>query len=1574
MAVLHGNRDLGHDTGEKSVTLSLQAEAVMRGERSVPAVIDKITGRTWQWLRLLLSLMIGLASLLSGLPAVARPPAPTAAPVSAGGGWGSGGAGTTLYSTPVEGCYAQMLRYDASATFKPPVRVSNTKYACKWTNSNFNPNSSEFFCRSGYAYYAPGQCLAKKPLAEQCCEDGATREPSAPPSPSTPHPVSIGSGAKTWAEEDYTSEDGLLTVQRNYRSRLRGAERISFKEPDRFGAHWQGTIPGPLVFGTSAESEVEYLSEYGGLSAFVSTTDPADMTFKANSAMASEHRLKLEIVAAVPVGMGRKDFIETAPVSAAGAGEFRVEFPNGDYTLYRRPTASANDVGVRNAVPVEHGKASGYKQYFDYDGDSPVPYRLRDSFGRQIGIQWDVTNDIPNRLGVSERAIKKLTLPDSSYLEYDYDDGIGKPNPLGIASTSGASGGSISFVYGATVYSKTRLRTVKRKSAAGATLWSRKYLYEDTVFPFALSGIEDSDGRRLTTYTYDAQGDVLSTESAGGADRHEFTRTQPSATRLVRTVKGPLGHVATYEFDIPATIKRYSIAKLLSVKGAANGSVAADEVVYSYSGNRIASVTDRRGTVSALTNDPTFGRPTLVKDAAGNVAEQQTGITWHPVWDLPVSEQRDGLRIDNGYDAQGRLTSTTATDTTTHSVPYATAGEARTTSYSWTAQGKLEQINNPLSPDALGRDDTTTFGYDTSGNLTSVTNALGHITSFAGHDANGRPASMTDANNVITAFGYDLLGRMTSVAVKHPSTASLDAVTSLEYDGEGRVTGITLPQTAKLIVDYSVIGRVTALRSGDGERIDFVYDRMGNVTQRTVKRSNGSATLSIKASFDALGRLLTETLGVGRPRAFQYDKEGNVTAVTDPRDVTSTRGLDALGRLVSTANPDGGVEAFTYNKRDEQISFKDAIDVTTTFVRNGFGEVIQEVSPDRGTSTYTYDAAGRMASEIDGRGQRIDYAYDIAGRLLSKTPVGRPASEAIVYAYDSGGLGSHQVGRLTSVSDGTGIIRFGYDHRGNLTERQQSVGTTSVEVLGYAYDLADRITGMTYPSGRELRYSREAKGRVGGAETRSSPAAPWVSVASNMTYQPFSAVETVALGNGLSVTNERSLDGRLKTRRLTNTATSTALSALSYVYDPDGNVASIDDAVIPERSAVYGYDAMGRMNMMVAEGAASNASYTTTAGTNRLASLTTPAGTRAIQYDGRGNPLSETRPGSQSVALDYDGYGRLTSYARSGEASLTHAYNGLDDRVATTTTTGTGTDTRRFVYAPDGRVIGEYGTSAADVKAEFIWARPEVGDAGSFGGDDGLGGYMPLALAVPTVTEPDRLLWIHGNHMGVPLVFTDASGTEVSFPTGFSLPGFPGQSRTLSDLYYNRYRDYDPTTGRYIQADPIGLAGGANPYSYAMNNPLRYSDPTGEFVPLLVIGFLIWFDIDLIQQRVSGKRAWSWQNAYCDEVDIDFGSATFEGALGAIPSAKVFKWLKFSKRFNPFKGKTPTQIDDMLRKKGYQPKGPDPLSGRGTYVNPKNGRPYHIDANHPLPKPPHVGAGRPRGPARDNLPTRDFEI
>ena len=159
----------------------------------------------------------------------------------------------------------------------------------------------------------------------------------------------------------------------------------------------------------------------------------------------------------------------------------------------------------------------------------------------------------------------------------------------------------------------------------------------------------------------------------------------------------------------------------------------------------------------------------------------------------------------------------------------------------------------------------------------------------------------------------------------------------------------------------------------------------------------------------------------------------------------------------------------------------------------------------------------------------------------------------------------------------------------------------------------------------------------------------------------------------------------------------------------------------------------------------------------------------------------------------------------------------------------------RFIHDPDGRVIGEYtgGPTTPIAGAEgvaeqqYIWLLPETDDGSETGGDDGLGGWHPLAVVTADgAGGAPTLLWLHGNHLGVPQLATNAAGTTIAM-TGFTPPGFPGQLQTLPDLYYNQHRDYDPTTGRYIQADPIGLAGDPNPYTYAGANPIGMVDPEG---------------------------------------------------------------------------------------------------------------------------------------------------
>ncbi|MEO8374365.1 MAG: RHS repeat-associated core domain-containing protein [Sphingomonas bacterium] len=183
---------------------------------------------------------------------------------------------------------------------------------------------------------------------------------------------------------------------------------------------------------------------------------------------------------------------------------------------------------------------------------------------------------------------------------------------------------------------------------------------------------------------------------------------------------------------------------------------------------------------------------------------------------------------------------------------------------------------------------------------------------------------------------------------------------------------------------------------------------------------------------------------------------------------------------------------------------------------------------------------------------------------------------------------------------------------------------------------------------------------------------------------------------------------------------------------------------------------------------------------------------------------------------------------------------------------------RQYIYDSDGRMMGEYGVAATDVKAETIWLSPEVDSSGQlWGGDDGAGGYAPLAIA--TGTGGATLYWVHGNHLGVPIVTTDTAG-NLAAPTGFTRVGFPGQTQTLVDLYYNEYRDYDPTTGSYIQADPIGLDGGSNPYAYAGNNPIRFTDPQGlqpTTWDVVKFGARWW-----LKRQARPARATPWGRAY----------------------------------------------------------------------------------------------------------------
>ncbi|SIR02094.1 RHS repeat-associated core domain-containing protein [Marinobacterium stanieri] len=199
-------------------------------------------------------------------------------------------------------------------------------------------------------------------------------------------------------------------------------------------------------------------------------------------------------------------------------------------------------------------------------------------------------------------------------------------------------------------------------------------------------------------------------------------------------------------------------------------------------------------------------------------------------------------------------------------------------------------------------------------------------------------------------------------------------------------------------------------------------------------------------------------------------------------------------------------------------------------------------------------------------------------------------------------------------------------------------------------------------------------------------------------------------------------------------------------------------------------------------------------------------------YDANGNVLSKG-----GLSFSYDRYNSLTSV--SGTVSATYTYNAHRQRTSKTVNG----QTTYYLYNQSGQLLAELDHSG-QTKVEYVWL-----------------GTQPLAV-IHSGPASAVVYYIHTDHLNTPQVVSDNQGTVVwradydAFGQAAVAPGsiltfnlrFPGQYfDSETGLHYNYYRDYDPSTGRYIQSDPIGLDGGLNTYGYVENNPLIYSDPFG---------------------------------------------------------------------------------------------------------------------------------------------------
>ena len=666
--------------------------------------------------------------------------------------------------------------------------------------------------------------------------------------------------------------------------------------------------------------------------------------------------------------------------------------------------------------------------------------------------------------------------------------------------------------------------------------------------------------------------------------------------------------------------------------------------------------------------------------------------------------------------------------------------------------------------------------------------------------------------------------------------------------------------------------------------------------------------------------------------SYEYDAEGNLKKVTDPLARATDLTYDALQRMTReqqpspTAGAARPVIAYTYDGLDYLSSVTDPRQLTTTYSVNGFGNRLSLVSPDTGTTTTAYRATSNtLYTSKDARAKTTTYTHDALGRVVSMS---YGTGTTTRFEYDGGATTpvTAATGRVTKMTDESGFTGYTYTDFGDLASKTQTVvaGSKSLaHTVTYGYGSSGSATGkpvsMTYPSGNQVNYRYDAAGRVSmitvnpvNANGVGTNTTVEYALLTNIAYAAHGPVKGWEWGNSTAASPNAysrsfDLDGRVTGYNIGNPASTGSQRTLSWdaasrikAYTHTGaNAAALDQSFEYDdlerltsftgngSTQTYTYDANGNRTSMGFGGT----SYTNTiaATSNQLVSTTGPAPAKTNTYDLAGNLTNDAR-----VTYAYTARGRMSS-ATIGTAKTSYLYNGLGQRVRQVTGT-TANPAGLLMYDEAGHIIGEYNSSTGQTSKEFVYL-----------GDTPVGVLEQVVTGVsPNQVHATNVYYVYTDHLDTPRVITRSPDGKMVWrwdsadpfgllppndnPAGLGVFTFnlrmPGQYFDKStNLFYNYFRDYDPQLGRYVQSDPIGLAGGINTYGYVEANPLSNIDRTGEFavVPIIVgVGLGLAFDYAV------GK--WKEKHCECAGGGTPLGEAGNAAAGGAIGLFGPFDW------------------------------------------------------------------------------------
>lgn len=591
--------------------------------------------------------------------------------------------------------------------------------------------------------------------------------------------------------------------------------------------------------------------------------------------------------------------------------------------------------------------------------------------------------------------------------------------------------------------------------------------------------------------------------------------------------------------------------------------------------------------------------------------------------------------------------------------------------------------------DPAGRTLTASLNSATPPQITSITESGSPARSVQfSYDANGNLTSITDPNGGVTSYGYDSSHRL--VEERSPRYYAIGALptapTSCTATPPADITSTVYDSSGRAICQWDPDGRQTTF--------SWVDDGLGDglVSSATVTDPKGNVT-----AYSYLGGLLvSKTEGYGTSSAatwsYAYDPiSGGITTVVDPKGHTATATFDAEGNELSNTNALGQTTTRTYNSLNEITSitppatYGSAGTVTTTYSYDesayssgGAGNLTTVSTPilsPSGTSLgtqvthYVHSNStfpGDVTSMIDPDGNTWTYTYDSYGDRISQTA---PAT-----SDNSDSSGSHQNVTKWAYDPNTGLRlaqlsgRYTLAHPSDTTCSTPATGCTT-----YTYDAMGHVLVTTDGNGHYSTNHYDADGNVDYAIDANSQR-------TNFTYDPAEQLTQTQRADTTSTSTNYWPDGTVKDQ------INASSGDTHYTYDALGHVSSITDP--DSRATGYQYDAVGNLIVKSDPGV----SGCTTASTTK--------GCTIYSYDVANELIATTYndPATPNVTDSYDADGRRMSMS-DGTGTSTWAYDSLGR--ASSTTNGAGA-TAGYTYDAEGNKTAiSYPGGAGSVSLTF---------------------------------------------------------------------------------------------------------------------------------------------------------------------------------------------------------------------------------------------------------------------------------